>query len=484
MDCLKKNVILMFIYQIIVLIIPLITLPYISRVLGSDKLGLFAFTESIVSYFSLFGILGIQLYGKREIAKCRDSKMEKSKVFWEIYIIQFTMSILSFILCIGLSIFIDDIYRVLLIIQSANILAVMLDITWYFFAVEKFKMIVIRNLFVKIISIILIFLVVKNSSDLYKYAIIISMTALISQCLLWFNIFKEIKFCKFLKSEIMARVKPVLKLFIPVLAVQIFSFVDKTMLGLLSDLDQVSIYQNAEKITRVPIAIITSIGVVLLPRMVHLVSKGDNTGVSESITNTLRITMFLCIGAAMGLFILADEFMPFYLGDGYDGAEIIVKILSPILIFICWGNVFRTQYILPNNLDVLYTKSVIFASLLNIVLNLCLIPFLGSVGAALASVTAEMIICMYQSIKIRKNFKLIMLMNNNSHYIISAIITICLVTLLKINFSNALLNIFLIFIIGFSSYSITTLLLECLLNRRFIIVEIANICKKVKRKHY
>ncbi len=476
----RKNVILMTIYEMLVLLLPFVTMPYVSRILGPEGVGVYAYSNSIVSYFVLVSLLGIQLYGKREIAKVNQDETKRSKVFFEIYLIQLIMSIISLCVYAFFVLSTHDEIRILLVIQVIMLVSSCFNIDWFYFGMEKFKITVSRNLLVKALSLVLIFVFIKEPKDLNKYVFIMTFSTFFSQFVMWFNLNRYVKRTRIELWEALQRFKPIVMLFIPVLAIQLFSIVDKTMLGLMADKQQVGFYENANRIARVPISIITSLGTVMLPRMTNLIATGQKQATERYIEKSLIFTMFLAFACAFGMFGVADTFVPLFLGESFAQSAILVKLLTSILIFISWGNVFRTQYILPKGMDKLYTKSVIYAAILNIILNAILIPFFQATGAAFASVLSEALICIYQSIKIRDQFNMIKYLKPSLKYLVSGMIMAVLVSIVGNVLGAGVLTIFLQIILGIFVYFTFSIVFEIIQKQLFITQEIRKTLNKVK----
>ena len=181
----KNNFIYNVVYQILILIIPLITSPYLARVIGVDGVGTYSYTYSIVHYFMLFTLLGLNNYGNRAIAKVRDDKEKLSKTFWSIYIFQVIMGLSMLALYVLYVLVSNTSYKTLAIIEILFIISAILDINWLFFGMEEFKKTITRNTIVKILNVVLIFLLVKNSNDLWKYTLIMAGMTTIGQLILW-----------------------------------------------------------------------------------------------------------------------------------------------------------------------------------------------------------------------------------------------------------------------------------------------------------
>lgn len=398
----KKNFIYNLIYQILIMILPLVTAPYISRVLGDEQLGTFSYTYSIASYFVVFAILGLNNYGNRAIASIRSDKQKLSQTFWEIFSMQ---ALLSVIVCgvYGIYVFrFSNIDRVLVLLQFGYVVAGGFDINWLFFGLEKFKVTVTRNVIIKIISVIFIFLFVKDSGDLYIYTIIMMGASVASQIVLWPFVKKEIIWVKPTFKGIVKHIKPNLTLFIPVVAVSLYKVMDKIMLGNLSNMSQVAYYEYGEKITTIAVSAITALGTVMLPQMSYLLAKGENEKSQHYIRKSMSFSMLISSAMAFGIAAIADDFAIWFYGEQFAASGNVMKGLSITVIFISCANVIRTQYLIPAKKDKTYIYSVILGAVCNLIINYLLIPHFAAMGAVIGTIAAEFVVMMYQLMAVRK----------------------------------------------------------------------------------
>ena len=271
----KRNNIYQVLFRIISMIILVITIPYLSRVLGPLNIGIFSYLNSISVYFILLGSLGTELYGIREIAYKQNNKYERSKVFYEIFIVRVISISISLILFYVLFC-INNEYSVLNKILLIEILSNIFDITWFYQGLEDFKKIFVRNLFIKLISLVCIFMLVRSSNDLSIYMIIYCLSIVLGNVMLWRDINKYLEKVRLRELDIKRHLKPIMILFIPQVAVQIYMVLDKTMLGyLISDKSEVGYYEQAQKITRFLLYLITSLSAVIMPRVSLEYAKGN-----------------------------------------------------------------------------------------------------------------------------------------------------------------------------------------------------------------
>lgn len=404
MSSLKKNLAYNVAYQILVIILPLITAPYVSRVLGADGLGTYSYIFSIITYFGLFGMLGIANHGNRSVALVRDNRQKVSEAFSNTYIIQLCTTVIAlllyflFIYCW----FSGD--KTIAYIESIIVLSYVLDITWFFFGLEQFAVTVTRNAIIKIATVVAIFIFVRSREDLWIYALIMSCGMLFSQIYLWLRIRKYADFCKPSWSQVKSNIKPVLMLFIPAIAYSIYKLLDKVMLGAMSSMSQVGLFDNAEKIINIPSSLITAFGTVMMPRITVLLGTGDEHRISYLNKISVRYFTLLVVGAAFGLAGICNVLAPVYFGSEFVGSAPIIAGLGFSLIFVTWANVIRTQYLIPNKLDKPYVISSVIGALANLAVNVILIPKFAGIGAMIGTIIAEFTVFFVQLILVRRSF--------------------------------------------------------------------------------
>jgi len=423
----KKNFIYNIIYQILVLIIPLITAPYLSRIIGSEGIGIYSYTYSIVNYFMLITLLGVNNYGNRSIAKVRDEPEKLSKTFWSIYLLQLIMGILMLIVYLIYVLCFDNKYKTVALIQSFFIVSAMLDINWLFFGLEEFKKTITRNSFIKIGNVILVFLLIKEKNDVWKYALIMAGMTCLSQLILWGFARQKVKLSKIKWKDILKHIKPNLVLFVPVIAVSLYKIMDKIMLGSLASVSEVGLYENAEKIINIPMTIITALGTVMLPRMSNMIAKGKKDIAEKYISKSIVFVMFLSLAMCMGLIGVGYNFAPFFFGKEFTKTGILIMLLSTTLPFLSFANVLRTQYLIPQEKDKIYIKSVFLGAITNLLMNFVFIPLYGSIGACFGTIAAEFSVMFYQTMAVRKELPIKEYIINSIPFLIKAIIMLILI---------------------------------------------------------
>lgn len=398
-----KNFLYNLSYQILVLILPLITVPYVSNVLGAKGVGDYAFTFANTQYFILFGMVGVTLYGNRQIAYVRDNKEKFKNTFYSIYLIQvITMIISSGLFLLFAFTFNEGLYRSLYLVQGINILASLIDISWLFMGLEQFKKTVVRNTLVKLISFASIFIFVKGIDDLVKYSLILALANFLGNLTFWFYIPSMLGFKNIKLINISTHLRASIALFIPQIAIQIYVLLSRTLLGIFTDTVQVGYYDNSQKLIKIALTVATAIGTVMMPKIANTVALGDMDKVKYYIKNSFFFMNFISIPLTFGLLGIAKELSPWFFGKEFQGIEKLIIISSVIIIAISWSNVFGTQLLVPLNKTKEFTLSVTAGAVVNLCLNLILLKYMGSIGACITTVLAEITVTVTQMYILRK----------------------------------------------------------------------------------
>lgn len=388
----KKNYIYNLIYQLSVIIIPIITTPYISRVLNADGVGIYSYTISIVTYFTLFATLGVAVYGQLDIAACRDDIKKRSIAFWEIIISRTITSIIVIIIYFVFIIF-NNKYKTMYIILTLNILTAMIDVSWYFQGIEKFKITITKSMLVKIIGTILIFIFVKQSNDLYKYALILQGTLFLGNLTLLPYLKKEIQKVHLKDLKLAGQWKKSLVFFIPTIATLIYTVLDKSMIGWITKSEfQNGYYEQAYKIEHTLLTIITSLGIVTMPRIKYLLNNKKSEEAHLIIDNAMNFVIFLAVPMTFGLFIISDYLVPVFLGEKFLECIPILKTFSLLMIIIGLDNTIGKQCLMAAGKQKQFNIGIVCGSITNFIMNLILIRRFQAMGAAIASVLAELVI--------------------------------------------------------------------------------------------
>lgn len=418
-----QNYLYNLLYQLLAIIIPLIVAPYLTRILGAEKLGVYSYTLSISAYFVLVGSLGTAMHGKREIAYIQDDSGKVSYYFWEIMIVKiFAMAISSAIFCtlfVSRSSEYNVYYTILLIELIANIF----DISWLFQGLELFKKIIFRNLIIKVISVLSVFVIVKTTDDLYKYFLIYTISILIANLSLWINLSKYISKVELKKLKVAKHILPTFYMFIPQVAIQLYTVLDRTMIGyIITDKAEVGYYDQSQRLIVTMLTIVTSLGTVMLPRISNTFANGDMKAVKNYIYKSFSFVFLLSVPMALGIISISKYFIPMYLGSDFTYVANLINILALIIIFIGMSNVVGVQYLLPTKRQKHFTISVFAGAIVNCIFNLMLIKNYGAIGASVATVIAEFTVIAVQLYLVRDCFSLIKIMRSGKKYFCAGVV--------------------------------------------------------------
>lgn len=456
------NYIYNILYQIVKLVLPFFLVPYTMGHLGESVLGISDFAGNIANWFILFGILGVNTYGIREIGKVRDNKEELSKNFFEILIMQLTNMLIALILFFLYSKIIVKNNQIIYYLYCFTLISSAIDISWFYYGIEDFKIVSIRNTVVKFIGVLLIFTFVKSPSDLWKFVLINSGTDMIGQALTYLGLRKHISFTKVrILDAYKHHLVATFILFVPTIAINVYTLLDQTMLGvLIEDKGNVALYKTSQSFVKMFLYFITSIGAVVMPRIANVFAKSkDKDEVNKYINQTFNLAIILSIPMMIAMFTVSPFYFPWYLPNQYEQMIKLVQVACPVIVFISISNVFGTQYLVPTNRTKEYTTSVIVGAVVNVCVNLFTIPRFQAVGAAIGNACAELTVTAVQWFFVRNDIKLHSL-KTFIKSLISAIVMGVVVTLVGNIVGSSIVGNLIQAICGGLTYAILMLVLK------------------------
>lgn len=403
---LKLNIAYNIGFQILNIIVPLFTAPYVFRILGKQGIGLYSYSFSIAHYFSLFCMLGILNYGVREISMVSDDFEARNKKFWEIYAVQVIAGIISLLTFLFLVFSSFQQELCVFLMQGVFVVGSILDVSWFLFGVENFKVTTLISVINKVLTTACIFIFIKKPADVLLYVAILSLGGMLNNVFYWIAIRKHVTFPFVTITGIQKHLKPIFLLFIPVIAINIYKYIDKIMLGAMLNVSEVGIFEAAEKLQNLPMCLIAAIGTVMLPRISNMLANQQSDAVSRYVQLSFVLVMFLTYGMAFGMAGISGPFIPLFYGVGYEDSISVLLFLLPSMIFVGWANIIRTQYLLPRRMDKVFCISVIAGAVVNVISNLVLIPLMGAVGSGISTTLAELSVCSYQSYIVFKSMNL------------------------------------------------------------------------------
>ncbi|MCR5350490.1 MAG: flippase [Acholeplasmatales bacterium] len=391
---LAKNSIFMLVYNVLNVLVPLIFGIYVARVLSEKIIGEVTYAQNIAQYFVILAFLGIPTYGLREISKHFGNKEKINKTFTELFIINFISSVIFSIIYLGLILIVPS-YRshlTLYLITGSLIVFNILDITWLYEGLEEFGFISLRNLVFKLLSIVCLVLFVRDEDDYLIFA------AIHVGCL-GFNYLTNILFHRryvrfdFKNLNLKQHLKPIIFLVVVNLAIEIYTLVDITMLGIFDTKESVTFYSYASKTQKILIQIISTFTIVLVPRISLMYKQKKFEEFNKLLSNTLLLIITLSLPMVVGIIFVSKDLMILLYGDSYYKSGEILMVLSLLAIISPIGYLLGSRVMLVTNNEKFMVIPVASGAIINVVLNLILINTVGVIGAAIASVISEIVVC-------------------------------------------------------------------------------------------
>ncbi len=416
-----KNYIFNTSYQLLAIIVPLVTTPYISRALGAEGNGIYSYTYSIVSYFVIFSILGTATYGNKQIGVLQDDPVARSQKFMDILTFRIITSGSALVLyIIYVALFAQN--KGIALIQALYLLATLCDTAWFFQGMEDFKRVAVRNYAIKLLNVAIVFIFIHNPDDLWIYVLMLAGLTLVGNL----SIIPYLK--KYLVSTKGYTPKPfndfrvVLQLFIPAMALQMYEMLDKTMIGVITgSAAQNGYYEQSNKIVKMALILVTALNTVLLTKSSKAFAENRVDEMEEYLYKSYRFVWFLGIPLMAGIIGIARIFVPVFFGDGYLPVIQVLSIMSLLFIPIALNSTTSTQFFISTGRQAVYTNCVLIGGAVNVAMNLLLIPHFKASGAGIASVAGEIVIMLCMLIYIARNnyFKVSKIFTMSGKYLVA-----------------------------------------------------------------
>ena len=447
-----KNYVYNTAFQVFSVLFPLITSPILTRTLHSEALGVYSYTASIAQLFSSFGLLGLNLYSTREIAYVRENERQCSQCFFELFSLRLILSGVS--LVVFLVMFYNSEYAEIIFYQALIFIVNAVDVSWLYGGKERFKELTIRGFLVKLFGLALIVICVRTPKDLISYIAIMLGSSLLGNILLAINIKKIMPIFPVEKLKLRRYIRPSVKLFLPQIATQIYLYTDKIMIEqLCQNISELAYYDQAERIVKIPVCFVTSLSTVLMPSISNAVKQNNKKIVDEYTALAIGYNMMLTIPIIFGMDAVAPQFIPWFLGEEFSSCVWLIQLMSPVLLFIALTSVTGNQYMISLNMTRELTISYGGAAIVNVVLNLILIPKLGGMGAAIGTVFAEFTVFCIQVYFTRQAVHIKQHLSSGVRYIIAGGIMYWIITYID-NLASGIMGFIVSVIVGAIIYGI------------------------------
>ena len=423
---LKKNFILNVLLTLSTILFPLITFPYVSRVIGPAGVGKVTFATSIISYFSMFAQLGIPTYGIRVCARVRDDKEELTKTVQELLIINLIMDVISYTMLLFCLIAVKGLheYRSIIIMMSSTILLTSIGMEWLYRALEKYNFITVSSVAFKILAMILMFLMIHSESDVFAYGVLTVLAASGSFILNFLYARKYVSFKPVGNYDFSRHFRPVVVFFAMSCATTVYTNLDNVMLGFMTSDEQVGYYNAAIKIKSALVSVVTSLGTVLLPRISYYISRNKMDEARSIVKKAIQFVFVISVPMIVYFFIYATESIIFLSGPLYTESILAMRIITPTILIIGISNVTGIQILIPLGKEKYVLYSEVAGAITDLVLNAVLIPKMGSAGAATGTLIAEIVVLIVQYYSIRNEFPDIFHYIRSKEIVISCLIAV------------------------------------------------------------
>ncbi|MBS6734166.1 MAG: oligosaccharide flippase family protein [Clostridiales bacterium] len=393
-------------YQVLIIIVPLLLAPYVSRVVGPEGVGTYSYTYSIVTLFGLLANLGISKYGNREIAKWGSDRKKRSKIFSELLAFKISCSAVVLAVYLGFVSSFGGEYSLALYIQVFNLLSFMLDISWIFWGMQEFRITTAVSACVNVLSVFVIFGVVRTASDTNLYILILAVRAFLIQSGSWLFLHRYIDVKVSLKYLTARHWKGLVLLFFPVFAKYLYSMMDRIMIGNMVGITDVGYYENVQSITYTVVTVITAAGDVVMPKMTLLYRSEDKKGAETLGIGVFHLISFIAAGAMFGFIGVANDFIPLFYGEKFRVCAPLLQMIAPVIVFSGYSDWVRNVFLLPQYKDREYIIALTGGAVINFIINFILIRRIGNAGAVIGTVCAEFLVLAVQIWFVRGQIKI------------------------------------------------------------------------------
>lgn len=479
-ESLHLNLIFNIISQVVTVLSPLIITPKLSRVFGADYLGVKSYTFSIVYYFAIFGVLGLDIYGQRKIAVEKDDLERRSKTFWTIYLTRFFLVLISTCLYFTyISLFSSTSFeKMVSLCWLIYLVREMINPIWFLQGIEKYRMLSIFGIISQLLYVVCTFVFINEKNALPLYIVFFTAIPLVISLCYFPTVAKNVFFVKIRLSDMIMSVKESIVYFVPTIATAIYSMVDKTMLGAF-DTAKIStgLYEAAEKLVKVALAISTASFTIMRTRMSYLYGKEDWDIYNNNVKMFSSFSMMLCWPIMFGIMGITNDFVPVFFGAGFEEVIGLSYVFALVVPCLTTSGLLQAVYIFPFGKQKSMDYYYIFIVSVNVVMNLILISLIGTIGAIIATIFAEMLLAIILIVKANKDgIKVGYLLTCSTKYIASATIMFVAIKMVsRFVGGGAIYKVVIEFIIAVITYFVMCFILR----DSFVIAQVNKVFNKV-----
>lgn len=457
----RKNYIYNLIYQIMLVVAPLIVTPYVSRVLQPEGVGIQSYAASIVSYFSLVAALGTVTFGQKSIGTLQEDAQGRSRKFWEIFLLRLiTTAVSAAFYLVYLFVLVPD-NAIVALIFGVQLLGTIVDVSWFFQGMEEFGKISFSSILFRLANIACTFLFVKTQNDLSLYVFFTVIFTVGANLSLWLYLPKYLVRVSGIRP--FRDIKDILQLFVPTVAIQVYTVLDKSMIGWMTEGNaENGYYEQAEKVVKMALSVVSSLGTVAMPRIAQKFQKGDDASIRFYLYKLYRCILLAGIPMMFGLIVISDVFVPVFFGPGYEECIPLLCVFSLLTIFIGLNSITNSQYLVPTNRQNVFTVIVIIGAVVNCALNAVFIPLWNALGACIASVVGEFVVMLAGFVYVRKKrlYPISPIFRTSVKYWISAAVMFAALFFLKKVLPASMWGVIGLIFIGIAIYFVVLVILR------------------------
>ena len=421
MNKIAKNYILTLVYELIAIAVPLLTAPYLTRTLHAANYGIYSYVQSLGGMIVTFSLLGIYSYGNRQVAYVRDNPRQLSQVFWEIMVLRLLLGLAGTVGYFAIAS--HTRYRLAFALYYAYFLSNIIDCSWVYVGTENMFPCVVKNIVAKVLTLVGVFILVREEEQVGMYIAIVAFSSLVTNISVYSQLRGVIGRPEIAICNLFRHLKGSFVLFLPQIASLLYLQMGKVMMeGMTGKTDQVSFYDQAEKLVTVALSCITVLSTVMMPRIANEFKKNNQEAIVYYLNKASRYSMALAAPMMVGLLCAAPYLVPWYLGYDYMPTAYAIMIIAPIVIFNSLMGISGRQYFVATDQVLPLTVSNVIAAVLNLGINAALIPRLGYVGAAIATVVSSLFNAITQFAWMNRSIRVKNIMRGTIRYILFALI--------------------------------------------------------------
>ena len=398
----RRNTLYNVAYRVFSILLPLVTAPYLSRIVGEEGVGLYSYAWNISYIFVLVGTLGLENYGVRAISRVRDNREELNRTFSAIWRMQRLVASAALAVWLLYLFLVADREKTIALSLTMMSVSCLLNLDWCLMGLDEFRPIAIRNTCVKLLAAGCVFLFIHGPEDLWVYGFAWSLATLLGCLSCCLSLHGKVRVVPVTLKEAFSHLPACALLFVSVIAVSVYRTMDKVMVGAIAGMAQNGLYENAEKIIYCLSGFISAFGSVMMPRAAHLLTEHREDKVLEGMELSMHLVICMVCAMAFGILAVGERFAPLFYGSAFTYSGTLMMPLGFSLVMIGFANVIRMQWILPHGMDHIVLRSVLTGAVVNLIANFMLIPRLGAMGAVIGTLLAEFSVPFVQYLHLHK----------------------------------------------------------------------------------